>query len=95
MTVELLTKHPLEFLSLKGGCTGLSESILVKMPHFWTSCVVAHLFSVFLEGILTTPQLHYMVRCVNTGEVYGTATEEGYYQKLCCAFLKLCKMVSF
>ena len=53
-----------------------------------------HLFSVFVEGILTTPQLHYMVRCVNTGEVYGTATEEGYYQKLCGAFLKLCKMVS-
>ena len=92
MTVELLTKHHLEFLSLKGGCKG-SESILVKMPHCWKSHV-AHLFFVFLEGILTTPQLHYMVRCVNTGEVYGTATEEGYYQKLCGAFLKLCKVVS-
>ena len=33
MSVELLTEHHLEFLSLKGGCTGSSESTLVKMPH--------------------------------------------------------------
>ena len=33
MSVKLLTKHPLEFVSLKGGCTGSSESTLVKMPH--------------------------------------------------------------
>ena len=33
MTVKLLTKHHWEFLSLKGGCTGLSESTLVKKPH--------------------------------------------------------------
>ena len=37
MTVKLLTEHHLEFLSLKGGCTGLSESTLVKMPHCWNS----------------------------------------------------------
>ena len=30
MTVELLTDHHLEFLGLKGGCTGSSESSLVK-----------------------------------------------------------------
>ena len=29
MTVKLLTEHHLEFLSLKGGCTGLSASTLV------------------------------------------------------------------
>ena len=33
MTVKLLTEHHLEFVSLKGGCTGSSESTLVKMPH--------------------------------------------------------------
>ena len=48
MTFKLLTEHNLEFLSLKGGCTGLSESTLVKMPHFWKSHVVAHLIFVFL-----------------------------------------------
>ena len=41
MTVKLLTEHNLEFLSLKGGCTGSSESTLVKMPHCWKSHVVA------------------------------------------------------
>ena len=45
MTVELLTKNHLGFLSLKGGRTGSSESTLVKMPHFWKSHVMAH-FSV-------------------------------------------------
>ena len=44
MTVKLLTKHHLEFLGLKVGCTGLSESIHVKMPHCWKSHVAAQLF---------------------------------------------------
>ena len=33
MIVKLLTKHHLEFLSLKGDCTGSSESTLAKMPN--------------------------------------------------------------
>ena len=41
MTVKLLTEHHLEFLKLKGGCTGSSESTLVKMPHWWKSHVTA------------------------------------------------------
>ena len=45
MIVKLLTEHHLEVLSLKGGCTGTSESTLVKMPHCWKSHVTAHLFS--------------------------------------------------
>ena len=44
MTNKLLTKHSLEFLSLKGGCTGSSESTLVKMPHCWKSQVTAQLY---------------------------------------------------
>ena len=48
MTVKLLMEHHLEFLSLKGGYTGLSESTLVKMPHCRKSHVTAHLvFYVF------------------------------------------------
>ena len=35
MIVKLVTEQYLEFLSLKGGCTGLSESIHAKMPHCW------------------------------------------------------------
>ena len=43
MNVKLLTEHHLEFLSLKGGCRGSSESTLVKMPYCWKSRVAAHL----------------------------------------------------
>ena len=42
MTLKLLTEHYLEFLSLKGGCTGLYEATLVKMPHCWKSQVAAY-----------------------------------------------------
>ena len=42
MNVKLLTEHHLEFLSLKGGCIGSSESTLVKMPHCWKSHAMAH-----------------------------------------------------
>ena len=31
MSVKILNEHHLEFLSLKGRCTGLSESTLVKI----------------------------------------------------------------
>ena len=31
------------FFSLKGGCTGSSDSTLVNMPHCWKSHVAAHL----------------------------------------------------
>ena len=41
--VKLLTEHHLEFLSLKGGCRGSSESTLVKMPHCWKSHALAQL----------------------------------------------------
>ena len=40
---KLLTEHHLRFLSLKGGCTGSSESALVKMPHCRKSHVAAHI----------------------------------------------------
>jgi phosphoacetylglucosamine mutase len=43
-------------------------------------------------GILTTPQLHYIVRCLNTAntdEPYGEPTEEGYYNKLATAYKTL------
>ena len=44
MTVMLLTAHHLEFLSLKGGCRGSSESTLVKMSNCWKSHAAAQLF---------------------------------------------------
>ena len=44
MSVKLLSEHHLEFLSVKGGYTGYSESTLVKMPHCWKSHVTAQLY---------------------------------------------------
>ena len=53
MTVELLTEHNLELLSLKGGCTGSSESTHVKMPNCRKTDVAAHLCSGKLTGPVT------------------------------------------
>ena len=42
MIVKLLTEHHLEFLSLKGGCRGSSESTYVKISLCWKSHAMAH-----------------------------------------------------
>ena len=47
MIAKLLTEHHLEFLSVKGGCRGLSESTLVKMPHCWKSHAMAQLCEMY------------------------------------------------
>ncbi|XP_038818162.1 phosphoacetylglucosamine mutase isoform X1 [Salvelinus namaycush] len=44
-------------------------------------------------GLVTTPQLHYMVCCQNTQGRYGEATVKGYYRKLSQAFIQLTKNV--
>ena len=43
MIVKLLTEHHLTFLSIKEGCTGFSESTLVKMSNCWKSHVRAQI----------------------------------------------------
>ena len=45
MIVKLLTEHHLEFLSLKGGCRGSSESTLVQMSNCRKSHVTAPIMS--------------------------------------------------
>ena len=42
MIGKLLTERHLEFLSLKGGCTGSSESTFVKMSNCWKSHALDH-----------------------------------------------------
>ena len=44
MSVKLLVENLLEDLSLKGGCTGSSESTLVKMSNCWKSHATAHYY---------------------------------------------------
>ena len=55
MSVKLLTKHDLKFLSLKGGSTGSSESSLIKIPHCWKSIVTAHMESTSKHIISNIP----------------------------------------
>ena len=43
--VKLLTEHHFDFLSLKGGYRGSSESTLVKMSNCWKSHALAHIIS--------------------------------------------------
>ena len=45
MIVKLLTEQYLEFLNLKGGCRGLSESTLVNMSNCWKSHAAALIIS--------------------------------------------------
>ena len=58
MTVKLLPKHDMEFLSLKGGYTGLSESTLIKMSHCLKSHVGAHMYCCNLR------QVQMMINCI-------------------------------
>ena len=55
MSVKLLTEHRFEFLSLKGGCTGLSQSTLVKIPHCWNSHVTDQMLFIVgrLHGLMS------------------------------------------
>ena len=52
MIVKLLTEHHLAFLSLKGDCTGSSESTLVKMSNCWKPHAAAHIMKNKEERIL-------------------------------------------
>ena len=53
MIVKLLAEYHLGCLGLTGGCTGSSESTLVKMPHCWKSQSVAHLLVAPLLSVVS------------------------------------------
>ena len=55
MIVKLLTEHHLDFLRLKGVCTGSSESTHVKIPHCWKSHATA--FGFFEKEAATKTRL--------------------------------------
>ena len=44
MIVKLLAENYSEFLSLTGGCRGLTESTIVKMSNCWKSHVLAQIW---------------------------------------------------
>ena len=49
MIVKLLTEQHVEFISLKGGCKGSSESTEVKILHCWKSHALAHILDQTLK----------------------------------------------
>ena len=53
MIFRLLTEHHLEFLSIEGGCRGLSGSTHVKIPHCWKSHALAHIIysNIYMETL--------------------------------------------
>ena len=59
MSVKLLIEFNLVFLSLTGGCTGSSESTLVKIAHCWKSHVTVQIF-------LNTGPRRQSVTCLTT-----------------------------
>lgn len=51
------------------------------------------LFTTIMDfELMTTPQLHYAVRCYNDDGLYGHYTEAGYFDKLCTAFQNLIEL---
>ena len=72
MSVKLLTAHHWEFISLKGGCTGLSKSTLVKMPHCWKSHVAAQLFHYLMDSLRPIMLLLHSIGTLQGPEYFGT-----------------------
>ena len=63
MIIQLLTENHLEFLSLKAGCRGSSESTLVKMSNCWKSHAAAHIISHFIEQLYMLHSLRLDYKC--------------------------------
>lgn len=63
--------------------------------HIFASFNKKLTYSLCCIGKITTPQLHYMVRCMNTNNGYGVATVEGYCNKLSKALKNIWQNVSF
>ena len=74
MIVKLLTEHRLEFLSLKGGCRGLSESKLVKMLNCWKSHAAAHIVSKCITQIRASSLCVTMVDEETPNSPYSSST---------------------
>lgn len=65
-------------------CPALVQAMVDGLAAMGATCIDA--------GLKTTPQLHYLVKALNTKgtpDAYGEPSEEGYYKKLSAAYLKL------
>ena len=81
MNIKLLTEHHLEFLSLTGGCTGSSESTLVKIPHCSKSHVAAHKVTVNSKSMGLVFSLEFSIVLVERDIFKGICTNEVSLQR--------------
>ena len=82
MIVKLLTEHHFEFLSLKGGCTGSSESTHVKMPHCWKYHATAQLcFTSYIHAHFSILATSNLCRWTGWFEPYQAAFEAPILQQ--------------
>ena len=73
MIFKLLTEHHLEFLSLKGGCRGSSESTHVKMSHSWKSHALAQVYSHEARPLSSSIKSILLIQlCLGEGTSIGT-----------------------
>ena len=82
--VKLPTEHNLEFLSIKGGCTGSSESTPVKIPHCWKSCVTAHMkvaltTDVYVIKINCNPTIYWCYDAIHRGSIVAEQEQSGIH----------------
>ena len=72
MSVRLLAEHHFGARSLQGGCTGSSESTLVKIPHCWKSHVAAQMG---FARLLTLEPMLTVSKNANKGQMDLDATK--------------------
>ena len=95
MVDKLLAEHHLEFLSLKAGCTGLSESIHVKMPHCWNSHIAAQM--IILTHIYVWTHYH-SIYSIYPGTLFRSEIQQYKVLQKFTRFIpqqKYCKMEHF
>ena len=76
MIVKLPTEHYLEFLSLKGGCRGSSESTHVKMLYCWKSHALAQMIPLGRYPMISVRLYHIII----ISRIYLILYESLYYQ---------------
>ena len=95
MNIKLLTERNLELLSLKGGCTGSSESTLAKIPHCWKSQVAAQMVNFFqtcyTEAVVASGgHIFYNSGCVTRQVILLTLTAPKATKLVCFSRLLKC-----
>jgi len=86
----------LELSGASGGTVILGRDTRPSSPALAAACLagVAAAGGVARDlGVVTTPQLHYLVVATNTNGGYGDPSLPGYYDKICGAFKKFMGLV--